>query len=42
MVIPVPAAEIVRADQNTMNAGFLHNLTGNLHRSKPGRRNRLN
>jgi len=30
-VIPVPANEIVRADQNTTNAGFLHSLTNDLH-----------
>ena len=30
-MIPVPAHEIVRADKNTTNAGFLHSLTNDLH-----------
>lgn len=31
VVIPVPAHEIVRADQKTTNTGFLHSLTIDLH-----------
>jgi hypothetical protein len=31
IVIPVPVNEIVRADQNTANAWFLHSLINNLH-----------
>jgi len=30
VVIPVPANEMVRADQNTTNAGFLRSLINNL------------
>ncbi len=34
VVIPVPANEIVRADQNTANAWFLNSLISNLRKGR--------
>jgi hypothetical protein len=31
IVIPVPTNEMVRADQNTVNVGFRHSVTNDLH-----------